>query len=97
MSFVRLLRSFCFVCVVILIFGLFSILSVKCGQCTQLMNTVNILSMLNGNGNTDGLPGMSFPPHEQSGNKQTSLRQRAAVLSGVGCGYSGPGRDGGKR
>lgn len=32
------------------------------------------------------LPGISLPPHEQSGNKQTSLRHLAAVLSGVGCG-----------
>lgn len=30
------------------------------------------------------LPGMSFPPQEQSGNKHTSFRHLAAVLSGVG-------------
>lgn len=43
------------------------------------------------------LPGISRPPQEQSGNKQTSLRHLAAVLSGVGCGYNGSGRDGGLR
>lgn len=43
------------------------------------------------------LPGISRPPHEQSGSKQTSLRHLAAVLSGVGCGYNGSGRDGGLR
>lgn len=43
------------------------------------------------------IPGISLPPQEQSGSRQTSLRQRAAVLSGVGCGYNGSGRDGGNR
>jgi hypothetical protein len=43
------------------------------------------------------LPGMSLPPQLQSGSKQTSLRHFAAVLSGVGCGYNGSGRDGGNR
>lgn len=33
---------------------------------------------------SETLPGMSLPPHEQSGNWHTSLRHFAAVLSGVG-------------
>lgn len=37
------------------------------------------------------LPGISFPPQLQSGNRQTSLRHLAAVLSGCGCGYIGSG------
>uniref|UniRef100_A0A1A9ZJ10 Uncharacterized protein n=1 Tax=Glossina pallidipes TaxID=7398 RepID=A0A1A9ZJ10_GLOPL len=32
------------------------------------------------------LPGISLPPQKQSGNRQTSLRHFAAVLSGVGMG-----------
>lgn len=43
------------------------------------------------------VPGISRPPHEQSGNKHTSFLHFAAVLSGIGCGYNGSGRDGGLR
>lgn len=39
-------------------------------------------------------PGISLPPQLQSGNRHTSLRHFAAVLSGCGCGYIASGRRG---